>query len=112
MFPKTAELYTNKLQNSIGLVTGLFVATLFDNVVNDVLEQVEREIINSCGIGESSTAFHITARIVPYEYKQELIKLVADAVSGELIKLGYIVSIEKEYSEYTIYTLEIDWHEE
>ena len=92
----------------------LNVTPSFDNAVKDVLELVEREIILYCNIGEYSTVFDIYARIVPDEYTHDkILKLVANSVSRELVKLGYTVLIKKQYySHYPVYSLEIDWPED
>jgi hypothetical protein len=91
----------------------LNVTPSFDDAVKNVLELVEREIILYCDIGEYSTVFDIYTRNVPDEYTHEkILKLIANSVSRELIKLGYTVSIKKQYySHYPVFSLEIDWSE-
>jgi hypothetical protein len=80
----------------------------FEDNVNYVLELVEKEIINSCRIEDSLSVFDITTRHVPFEQMET----VANAVSDELVKLGYIVLIKKLDSVFASYSIEVEWPED
>jgi hypothetical protein len=84
------------------------VIPTFEDNVNYVLSCVEKEIIDSCRVEDWASVFDITTNHVP----SEQIETVANAVSDELVKLGYTVSIEKHDSVFTIYSIEVEWPED